>query len=98
MSLLVCICFIFLPNYFIGYSYDVILLATFIMNFVPALVLFDSSVSQSFVSTSLYRVVSVARKGIAQHLKVVIAINCMLSATEVYRDCLLENFLCLVSD
>ena len=43
------------------------------MNFVPALVLFNSGASHSFMSTSFCRGFSVAREAIDGPLKVVIA-------------------------
>ena len=88
---LVCICFIFLLNYFIVYAYIIILLGTFLV-FVPAFVLFDSDTSQSFVSTSFCRDFSVAREALDRPLKISIDDDHTVSATEVYRYYVLEIF------
>lgn len=50
----------------------VILLGTFLMNFLPAFVLFDSGVSRSFVSTSFSRGFSVPCEPVDRPLRVAI--------------------------
>ena len=62
------------------------------MNFVPALVLFDSGVSRSFVSLAFSRHISICREALSRPLRVSIADERVVYATEVIRGCVLEIF------
>lgn len=62
------------------------------MNSVPALVLFDLGVTQYFLSTSFCRGFISARETLDRPLRVAIADDCMVSTSEIYRDCVLEIF------
>lgn len=92
MLLLFYICFIFLLNNFTIHAYVETLLGTFLENFVPTLVLYNSGASRTFVSTSLGRCFSTTRRTLDRTLKVAIAADHSVSASEVYRDYVLEIF------
>ena len=68
MSSLVYIYFIFLLTYFVVHVNAIIMLCTFLVNFVPALVLFELVASRPFVSTSFCRGFSVACEALDQPL------------------------------
>lgn len=91
MSLLVCIYF-FLLNYFVVYAYVVIVLGTFLVNFVLVLVLFDSDAIRSFVSVSFCRGFIIAYETLDQPLKVGIVVDPTVSTFEIYRNYVLKIF------
>ena len=66
--------------------------STFLVNYVPALVLFDSCASRSFVSLAFSQHISVSREGLSRPLRVSIADERVIYATEVIRGCVFEIF------
>ena len=62
------------------------------MSFVPALVLFDSGASRSFVSLAFSQHISISREVLSRPLRVSIANEKAVYATEVIRGCVLEIF------
>lgn len=91
MSLLVCV-LLFLYCLTLCMLMVVILLGMFLVNYVPALLLFDSGASRLFVSTSFDRGFSVPREPLDRSLRVAILEEHMISAFGVYRGCVLEIF------
>ncbi|XP_023765314.2 uncharacterized protein LOC111913831 [Lactuca sativa] len=69
-----------------------VVVGTFLVSSVTALMLIDSGVSRSVVSTSFCTNFSVAREALDQPLTVAIADDRMISASEIYQDCVLEIF------
>ena len=65
---------------------------TFLVNSVPALVLFDSGASRSFVSLAFSQHISVSREALTRPLRVSIADERVIYATEVLRGCVVEIF------
>ena len=65
---------------------------TFLVNFVPALVLFDSGASRSFVSLAFSQHISIRREALSRPLRVSIADERAVYATDVIRGCVLEIF------
>lgn len=65
---------------------------TFLVSFVPVLVLFDSGASRSFVSLSFSCHTSVRREVLSRPLRVSIADELEVFATDVFRGCVLEIF------
>jgi len=65
---------------------------TFLVNSVPALVLFDSGASQSFVSLAFSRHISICREALSRSLRVSISNERAVYATEMIRGCRLEIF------
>ena len=64
------------------YAYTVFHIGTFLVNYVPALVLFDSGVCRSFVSLSFSRHISVRCEALSRPLRVSIADEHAVFATE----------------
>ena len=62
------------------------------MSSVPALVLFDSGASRSFISLAFSQHISISREALSRPLRVSIADERALYATEVIRGCVLEIF------
>ena len=62
------------------------------MNSVPALVLFDSGASRSFISLAFSQHISVSREALSQPLRVSIADERVIYATKVLRGCIVEIF------
>lgn len=91
MSLLVCVYLQFCWIFFV-YAYVVILLGTFLVNYVSDLVLFGSGSIQSFVSRSFCWDFSIAREALDQPSRVVIADDRTILASIIYRNCVLEIF------
>ena len=69
-----------------------ICVGTFLVCFVLALVLFDSGASRSFVSLSLSKHISIHREALSRPLRVSIADERAVYATDVIRGCVLEIF------
>ena len=65
---------------------------TFLVSSVPALVLFDSGASRSFISLDFSRHISIPREALSRPLQVSIADEREVCATEVIRGCVLEIF------
>ena len=65
---------------------------TFLVNSVPALVLFDSGASQSFVSLAFSQHISVSPEALSRPLRVSIADERVIYATEVIRGYIFEIF------
>ena len=74
------------------YAYVIIYVGTFLVNSVPALVLFDSGASRSFVSLAFSQHIGVSRESLSRPLRVSIADEKVICATEVLRGCVLEIF------
>lgn len=70
----------------------VILLDTFLSNYVPTLVLLESDVSWSFVSTSLSTGFSVPHDPLDRTLRLVILDKNMILVCDVYRGFVLDIF------
>ena len=66
------------------YAYIRLCVGTFLVNSVPALVLFDSGASRSFVSLAFSQHISVSREPLSRPLRVSIANDRVISATEVF--------------
>ena len=62
------------------------------MIYVPALLLFDSGVSRSFVSVAFSQHISIRREALGRPLQVSIADERAVYATDVIRGCVLEIF------
>lgn len=62
------------------------------MNSLPALELFDSSVSRSFVSLAFSQHISVSREALSRPLKISLADERVIYATEVLRGCVFKIF------
>ena len=62
------------------------------MSSVPALVLFDSGASRSFISLAFSRRISIPREALSRPLRVSIVDEREVCATEVIRGCVLEIF------
>ena len=73
-------------------AYIMLCVGTFHVSFVPALVLFDSGASRSFVSLAFSQHISVSREALSRPLRVSIADERAVYATEVIRGCVLEIF------
>ena len=69
-----------------------ICVGTFLVSFVPALVLFDSGASRSFVSIAFSQHISVRREALDRPLRVSIADERAVYASDVIRGCVLEIF------
>ncbi|KAL7598174.1 hypothetical protein Lser_V15G23644 [Lactuca serriola] len=69
-----------------------VVVGTFLLSSVTALMLIDSGVSRSVVSTSFCTNFSVAREALDQPLTVAIVDDRTISASEIYQDCVLEIF------
>ena len=67
-----------------------ICIGTFLVSFVPALVLFDSGASRSFVSLAFSQHISIRREALSRPLRVSIADERVVYATDVIRGCVLE--------
>lgn len=67
-----------------------LLLGTFLVNFVRALVLFHSGASRSFVLSSFCRGFNIAREALSWPLRISIANDHAVSATDIYRCCVLR--------
>ncbi|XP_023749424.1 uncharacterized protein LOC111897707 [Lactuca sativa] len=65
---------------------------TFLVNYAPALVLFDSGAIRSFVSSSFYRGFSFVWEALSRPLRVSIPDERPISATDIYRCGVLEIF------
>ena len=65
---------------------------TFLVSSVPALVLFDSGTSRCFVSLAFSQHISISREALSRPLRVSIADERAVYATEVIRGCVLEIF------
>ena len=74
------------------YAYVMLCVGTFLVNSVPALVLFDSGASRSFVSLAFSQHIGVSRESLSRPLRVSIADEKVICATEVLRGCVLEIF------
>ena len=74
------------------YAYIMICVGTFLVSSVPALVLFDLSASRSFVSLAFSQHITIRRETLSQPLRVSIADERAVYATEVIRGCVLEIF------
>ncbi|CAH1443352.1 unnamed protein product [Lactuca virosa] len=72
-------------------AHDVVA-GTFLVSFVPSLVLFDSGVSRSFVSLAFNQHISIQREALSRPLRVSIADERAVYATDVIRGCVLEIF------
>ena len=68
------------------------MLGTFLVNFVPTLVLFESGVSRSFVSSSFLRGFSIAQEALSRLLTVSIPDKHLVSATNIYWGYVLDIF------
>lgn len=84
--------FVILPKLFYGVLMFKIHLGTFLVNSLPDLVLFDSVVSQSFVSRSLYKSFGMTHGKLECLLWVSIANKNRVSASSIFCDCTLEIF------
>ena len=73
-----------------AYVYD--LIGTFLVNSLPALVLFDSGASRTFVSQSFSRGFDMILGELECPLRVSIANEHGISASSVFQDCVLEIF------
>lgn len=62
------------------------------MHYVHALVLFDSSASRSFLSSSFCYGFSIARVALSRLLRVSIHDERPVSATDIYQGCVLDTF------
>lgn len=71
MSFLVCVYFYYVELFYI-YAYVVLMLSTFLVNYVSALVLFDVGAIWSFVSTSFCRDFTSAREALDRPMRVTI--------------------------
>ena len=69
-----------------------ICVGTFLVNSVPALVLFDSGASRSFVSLAFSQYISIRREAMSRPLRVSIANERAIYSTDVIRGCILEIF------
>ena len=67
-------------------------LGTFLVNPVPALVLFDSGASRSFVSLSFGRCFSTSCEALSRPLRVSIADEHVVLATDAFHGCVLEIY------
>lgn len=65
---------------------------TFLVSSVPALVLFDSGASRSFVSLAFSQHISISREALIRPLRVSIADERAVYATELIRGCVLDIF------
>ena len=72
--------------------YFMLCVGTFLVNYVPALVLFDSGASRSFVSLAFSQHISISRETLSRPLRVSIADERVIYATEVIRGCVFEIF------
>ena len=73
-------------------AYMMICIGTFLVSYVPALVLFDSGASRSFVSLAFSQHISIHREALSRPLRVSIADERAVYASEVIRGCILEIF------
>ena len=71
------------------YAYTMFHIGNFLVNYVPASVLFDLSTSQSFVSVCFSLHISVRRKALSRPLRVSIADEHVVFSTDVFRGCVL---------
>jgi len=62
------------------------------VNSMPALVLFDSGASRSFVSLAFSQHISISREPLSRPLSVSIAAERVVCATKVLRGCVLKIF------
>lgn len=62
------------------------------MNFIPALLLFESGASQSFVSSSFCYGFSIAQEALIRSLRVSIPDERPVSTTDIDRGCVLDIF------
>lgn len=69
-----------------------ICIGTFLVSSVPALVLFDSGASRSFVSLEFSQHISIRREALSRPLGVSIAEERAVYAMDVIRGCILEIF------
>ena len=74
------------------YVYIVLYIGTFLVSYVPSLVLFDSGASRSFVSLSFSHHISARREALSRPLRVSIANDHAVFATDVFWGWVLENF------
>ena len=70
--------------------YFMLCVGTFLVNSVPALVLFDSGASRCFVSLAFSQHISISREALSRPLRVSIADERAVYATEVIQGCVLE--------
>ena len=73
-------------------AYFMICVDTFLVNFVPALALFDSGASRSFVSLAFSQHLGIEREVMSRPLRVSIADEKAVYATDVIRGCVIEIF------
>ena len=74
------------------YAYNVFYVDAFLVSYLLALMLFDSGASRSFVYLSFSGHVSVRRKVVSRPLRVSIADEHAILATNVFRGCVFEIF------
>ena len=87
------VCILYLSFFELRYcAYMMICVGTFLVSSVPALVLFDSGVSRSFVSLAFSQHISISREVLSRPLRVSIADERVVYATELIRGCVLEIF------
>ena len=65
---------------------------TFLVSYVPALVLFDSGAIWSFVSIAFSQHISIRREALDRPLRVFITDERAVYASDVHRGCVLEIF------
>ena len=85
--------FPFLFIYFKIYcAYSMLYLGTFHVSYLPALVLFDSGASRTFMSLAFSRHISIRCEALSRSLRVSIADKRMVFSTNVFRGCVMEIF------
>ena len=74
------------------YAYIMLCVGTFLVNSVPALVLFDSGASRSFISLAFSQHISISREVLSRPLRVSITDERKVYAIVMIRGCVLEIF------
>ena len=74
------------------YAYIVLYIGTFLVSYVPCLVLFDSGASRCFVSLAFSQHISIRHEVLIRPLRVSIADEHAVFATDVIRGCVLHTF------
>ena len=74
------------------YAYIMICVGTFLVSSVTALVLFDSGASRSFVSLAFSQHISIRREALSRPLRVSIADERAVYASNVIQGCVLDIF------
>ena len=67
-------------------------IGTFLVSSLPALVLFDSGTSRSFVSLAFSCHISIRCEALSRPLRISIADDHAVFTTDVFRGCVLEIF------